>query len=134
MKEKDLEALQERYRETEAPPWLATRIRARLNERSADRAWWKPALALVTAGAAALLILPLALQQQPNYKPSLTTPPSLSGVKPSMTSLSLTRIKSVRTPAPPPRPRVNPNNRPQTHFEIDYRHDRDDRMEETTHV
>ena len=130
----DLNALRTRYREIEAPPRLATRIRAEVRQRAGARPRWRPAFALAGAAAAALVILPLALQRQPSVKASLTSPPSISAVKPSMTSLGLSRVRSVRTPAIPPKPRPEPAVRPQTNFEIDDRYDGDDRMEEKTHV
>lgn len=129
--ERDLDGLRRRYREIEAPPYLATRIRAAAGDRAHRRTWWRPALAAIPAVVIAIVIVPLVLQQQPAGKPTLTSLPDVSSARPDLSSLSMARIRSVRTPALPRKPEVEKPEKPQSNFDYD---DQEDRPEEKAHV
>mgnify|MGYP001822808589 CR=1 FL=1 len=107
----ELSALRRDYRALKAPPFLATRIRAGVDERSTRRARRRPLFAAVAIAAGVLAILPFinwqAATQQPSIQPMASLSLGLTTVK-LPPSPSLAKLRSVSPPPLPPRP-VTPN-------------------------
>ena len=117
-----LDDLKRDYRAIEAPPHLATRIRAEVADRPLRRHRWMPATATVMVVVTAVWLLPVLWQQQgvdaprPS-KPSLSAIAALKPDKPSAAP-SLTQIRTVPKPRMPSKPQLRPA-KPQTNFEND---------------
>ena len=107
----DIDKLKRDYRDIRAPAHLATRIRAEVADRGQPRRSWLPAMATVAIAAAALTITPVLLQQRSTEETATPKPTSMSTLarvasqKPAMTAPSLTRMKSVKLPALPRKPK-----------------------------
>lgn len=117
----DLEQLKRDYRRIKAPPYLATRIRAEVADRPAHRRRG-PAMAAVAVAIAVIVLTPLVQQErstQTTRAPSLTMLSRLTPNKPLVPAPSLSRVRSVRSPALPPRPLLKPTPKPQTYFDTD---------------
>ena len=126
--------LKEDYQDIRAPQHLATRIRAEVADRAPLRRSWLPALATTAVAVVVIGVTPLVLQQQTGETvipktPSMSTLARLKPDKPAVTAPSLSRVRSVKTPALPPRPKLSGPNKPQSYFEI-----RNDELKETHHV
>ena len=89
----DLDRLKRDYRAIKAPPHLATRIRASVDDDRLRPTRWLPALAATTIAIAAAM------------KPSLSTLASLKPEKPAVPSPSLSKLRSVPVPRMPAKPK-----------------------------
>ena len=101
----ELRTLKREYRARQAPAFMATRIRTGLAARQARRARRRPVLAAVAVAIAVLAILPFLLRQEvaPPSQSMAALPMGLTSVRlPPVPSL--TKLRSVTTPALPPRP------------------------------
>lgn len=117
-----LDELKRDYRAIEAPPHLATRIRAEVAERPMRRHRWMPATATAMVAISAVWLLPM-LWQQPDVEAPRPSKPSLSAIaalKPDKPAAapSLTQLKTVPKPRMPSKPQLRPA-KPQTNFEND---------------
>lgn len=110
------------YRDIEAPPHLLTRIRADVRDRPSRKHGWLPAGATMMAVLAAIWLLPDSGQQPAPTatatKPSLTAIASLRPRKPTGTIVSLTRVRTVKRPPLPAKPRLE-SNKPQTKLKLE---------------
>lgn len=127
----DLDKLRRDYRDIEAPPHLATRIRAQVADKPLRRHAWMPVGATLMVIVAAVLLLPYLTQvSAPTTpvptKPSLSALASLKPSKPAVAAPSLSKVRSVKVPSLPRKPQLKPA-RPQTHFE-------NQRLEENDHA
>ena len=112
----DLKKLKQDYQAVEAPPHLATRIRAEVGERTyRNRAWLPAAVTMVFAIGIALPFLWQQTTPQPPAETSRTsqpTTPSLSALasltpdRPKVTTPNLSQLRSVPVPSLPPRPQL----------------------------
>ena len=119
----DLENLRKKYRSIEAPPYMAERIRANVSGQPVRSATWVPVTAGVVAALGAVSIT-LMLQQQAAQvstpiKPSMTSLARVMANKPKVAAPSMSQLRTVKTPALPPKPVLKPKNRPQTYFQIE---------------
>ncbi len=137
----DLDKLKRDYRDIEAPPQLATRIRAEVGDRTYRSRPWLPAA--VTMVLAIGIALPFLWQQttprppeqasqasqtsqtsqtsrasQPG-SPSLSALTSLTPDKPRVAAPNLSQLRSVSTPRMPPRPQLKPR-RPQSSLDTEH--------------
>ncbi len=126
----DLDKLKQDYRAVEAPPHLATRIKARVSERSDRNRAWVPAA--VTMVLAIGIAIPMLWQQttlntpaddatrttQPST-PSLSALASLTPDRPKVATPSLSQLRSVPVPRLPPRPQIN-TQRPQSSLDTEH--------------
>ncbi len=125
----DIDKLKRDYRAVEAPPHLATRIRAEVGDRTyRNRAWLPAAVTMVLAVGLALPFLWQGTTPQPpeeSTRTSQPTSPSLSALtsltpdKPKVTAPNLSQLRSVPTPRMPPRPRLN-TQRPQSSLDTEH--------------
>ena len=130
----DLEQLKRDYRNIEAPPHLAARIQAAVADRSTRRRRWLPALATVAAAVAVISVTTVVLQQQSGQtmtprSPSLAMLSRMTPDKPAVPAPSLSNLRSVKTPALPPKPKLNQPTKQQTFFDIE-----NDVQKETDHA
>ncbi len=119
----DLDKLKQDYQATEAPPHLATRIRAEVaNRPDRNRAWIPAAVTMVFAMGIAIPLLWQQTTTNPPAESSRTaqpTTPSLSALasytpeRPKVSTPSLSQLRSVPVPRLPPRPQLN-TQRPQS--------------------
>ena len=116
----EVNELKRQYRGIKAPPYLATRIRAEVEGRVAHRRPWLPVVA--TAAVAAAVIIPLMLQQQSAQptprSPSIAMLSQMTPGKPAIPAPSLSKVRSVKTPALPRKPKLNLDKDPQTDIDI----------------
>ncbi len=127
----DLDKLKRDYRAVEAPPHLATRIRAEVGSRTyRSRPWLPAAVTMVLAIGIALPILWQQTTPQPpepaeTPRASQPTSPSLSALtsltpnKPKVAAPNLSQLRSVPTPRLPPRPNLN-TPRPQSSLDTEH--------------
>ncbi len=101
----ELQALRRDYRALKAPAFLETRVRAGVIDRQARHSRRRPLLIAVAVAIAMLAIVPFIARHE------LATPPvSMAALPMGLTSVrlppppSLTKLRSVSTPALPPRP------------------------------
>ncbi len=125
----DLEKLKQDYSEIEAPPHLATRIRAETRGQNYRHRSWLPAA--VTMVFAVGIALPILLQQTVPTPPTDTsqssrpTTPSLSALasltpeRPKVSTPNLSQLRSVPVPRLPPRPQLN-TPRPQSSLDTEH--------------
>ena len=105
----EFESLKKNYREIEAPRYLETRIRAEVADRPTRNHGWLPVATTAVLAAAIVGILPM-LWQGGTETPVKTTP-SLSAIaaikveKPAGISPSLSKVRSVKRPPMPRKPR-----------------------------
>lgn len=120
MTENDIEKLRKDYRAIEAPPALATRIRAHTAEQSTRRIAWLPAAVGAAFAVTAVFLLFTTLQQeQPatdallaensTPKPSMASLARIMKKKPSVSVPSLSQVRVRTLPAPPPKPVLRPD-------------------------
>ncbi|MFQ6007102.1 MAG: hypothetical protein ACE5OQ_16550 [Woeseia sp.] len=118
----DLDQLKRDYRRIKAPPYLAARIRAQAAEAPAYRRRWRPAIAAVAVAVAVIVLAPL-LQKEPSTQTtrssSLTMLSRIAPHKPVVPAPSLSRVRSVTSPALPSRPLLKPTPKSQTFFDTD---------------
>ena len=125
----DLEELKKDYQNVEAPPHLATRIRAEVGDRTyRNRAWLPAAVTMVFAVGIALPFLWQQTTPQPPTDSSRTTQPatpslstlaSLAPERPKVSTPSLSQLRSVSVPRLPPRPQIN-TPRPQSSLDTEH--------------
>ena len=122
------------YQSIEAPPYLASRVKANV-ARPTRRRGWLPVAATGLVALAAVALVPMLLQDDTNTPiartPSLSALATMTASTPPVTTPKLSQLKtfSIPTmPAKPARPDPKPE-QPQTHF--DSRHDD---LEETHHA
>ena len=130
----DFDTLKRDYRAVDAPPHLATRIRAEVADRPDRNRAWVPAAVTMSLGI--MLAIPFLSQQTgtqpPAQSPTQTqtqsatpTKPSLSALasytpeRPSVPTPNLTQLRSVPVPTLPPRPQLN-TQRPQSSLDTEH--------------
>ncbi|HNP65363.1 MAG TPA: hypothetical protein PKH39_15615 [Woeseiaceae bacterium] len=118
-----LNELKRAYRDLEAPPHLATRIRAEVGERSARSHSWMPAGATFMAVVLVAWLAPYVDEQTVRTsatpsEPSLSAIVALKPVKPSLASVSLSRLKTVAKPKLPAKPQLK-RTKPKTNLNIE---------------
>ncbi len=124
-----LDELAREYREVRAPATVATRVRAEVRDRRAPRFGWVPiastaALAAVLAGALPMLWQSSTVTPDTATRPSLSTLAALKVERPAHVSPSLSKVKTVKAPSMPARPkRVPPKE--QTNIEIEFLEEKD---------
>ena len=100
-----LQALRHDYRALKAPAFLDTRICAEVAAREAKRTRRQPLLVAVAVAIAVLTIVPFL-----HWQETATPPVSMAALPMGLTSVrlppppSLTKLRSISTPALPPRP------------------------------
>lgn len=119
----EFDELKRTYRDVEAPPHLATRIRAEVGDQSARSHSWMPAGATFMAVVLVAWLAPYVGEQTapPSAtpsKPSLSAIAALKPDKPPRTSVSLSRLKTVTKPKLPARPQLK-RTKPQTNLDIE---------------
>lgn len=125
----DIDKLKRDYRDLEAPPHLATRIRAEVGaQRYRSRPWLPAAVTMVLAIGIALPFLwqqttpkppaEASRTEQPST-PSLSALSSLRPERPKVATPNLTQLRSVPTPRMPTRPQLNPR-RPQSSLDTEH--------------
>lgn len=121
-----LQQLKRDYRNIEAPPYLAMRIRATVADRSAPRRRWLPALATVAVAVAVISVTTIVLQVQPQSartmtlrSPSLAMLSRMTPDKPAVPVPGLAKMRSPRTPVLPSKPKLNRANKQQTFFDFE---------------
>ena len=117
----DLNTLKKGYREIQAPPQLATRIRANVHARPPRLHSWIPAGATVAAVIIGVWLLPYTGEppaETPDVpgKPSLTALAALKPDAPPGTSVSLSQLKTMKKPKLPAKPTLKAT-KPQTNLE-----------------
>lgn len=130
----ELNELKRQYQRIEAPPYLATRIRADVTQRPVRSRAWMPITATLMVAVTAVWLLPM-LQQQPSTQVVVPSRPSLSGfaklkpAKPTVAAPNLSNMRSVSTPRMPSKPVAKPATKPQSRIEI-----QNDEIQENHHV
>lgn len=111
----ELDNLKKHYRDIEAPPYLASRVRASVADKPRRSHLWLPAATLTALAAAAVWIIPFGEQPSADLprKPSLSALASLKPEKPAVGTPSLSQIRTVSVPKMPVKPTVKPA-KPQT--------------------
>ncbi len=120
--EKEIRDLKHCYRSIEAPPYLSSRIRARIQNEQATKHFWRPALAAIAFFVAIFGLLPFIANKESvstvePILPSMTSLSRLTADYPTSISPSLSHLRSVSMPAMPARPSWQPANSPQSHYE-----------------
>ena len=125
----DLDKLKQDYNAVEAPPHLATRIRAETREQTYhNRAWLPAAVTMVFAFGIALPFLWQQTTPNPPTDTSQTsqpTTPSLSALtsltpdRPKVSAPNLSQLRSVSVPRLPPRPQLS-TPRPQSSLDTEH--------------
>ncbi len=110
-----LDQLKRDYRDIEAPPYLATRIRASVGDRRVRTHRWMPAAAATVLVAAVVWLSPLVedTTTPTPTKPSLSALAALKPQKPAVSAPSLSKIKTVSVPRMPAKPKLD-STKPQT--------------------
>ncbi|MEL7187247.1 MAG: hypothetical protein AAFN50_12565 [Pseudomonadota bacterium] len=132
MKESDIEKLRKDYRAIEAPPALATRIRAHTAEQQNRRRGWLPAAVGAAFAVTAAFFLFTNLQQDERLTDTLvaensTSKPSMASLarvmqkRPTVSAPSMSQVRVRTLPAPPPKPVPQSKKPPATksYFEIE---------------
>ena len=119
----DIDNLRRDYRGIDAPPHLATRIRAEVADRPVRSHSWMPAGATLMVVAAAVWLVPYLAQVQSTApetptKPSLTAIATLKPDKPDVRAPNLSQLRSVKRPSMPAKPRMKPV-KPQSQFNLE---------------
>ena len=119
----DLQKLKQDYQAINAPPHLATRIRASVADSRTRSGFWMPAAVACTGILALFWVLPFTTQvtsdvvEKPT-RPSMSAIAALKPNKPS-TSVSLSQIRSVSVPSMPAKPKAATPPKPQTNIQIE---------------
>lgn len=108
----ELKKLTDDYRDIEAPPWIATRVRAEVRNRPVRNHGWLPVATTAVLAAGIIGLGPLLWQTTagPDPRPttpSLTTLASIKVEKPPAVSPSLTRVRTLKAPRMPAKPKQN---------------------------
>ncbi|MDJ0711336.1 MAG: hypothetical protein QNJ14_13135 [Woeseiaceae bacterium] len=133
MTNNDIEELRKDYRAIEAPPALATRIRAHADARQTRRRRWIPAtVGAALAVTAAFLLLTTLLQEQhvattlvadnTEPKPSMASLARVMNKRPSVSAPSLSQVRTRTLPAPPRKPVPQTDKPPATKSYLDIPH------------
>ena len=103
-----VDQLGRRYRNIEAPAYLATRIRAAVAEQPTRRSWM-PATALLAAAVVGLAIVPPLLDKgaDPVAPTSMTVLSLAAASTPSISSMSAPSLSRVGSPSLPPPPSLH---------------------------
>ena len=114
--------LRRRYRSVQAPPYFAARIRTQVRSQRATKHFSRPAFAAIAVVIAIFGFLPFIANKETTSEagpalPSLTSLSRLTADHPTSISPSLSRLRSVSMPSMPARPRSQPGNNPQSHYE-----------------
>ena len=126
-----LRSLKHDYHALQAPPYLATRIRAGLDEQARRSTRRRPVYAAIAIVLAVLALLPFMQRQQ------VTAPQSLASLSLGMSSVklppspSLARLRSVRTPTLPPRPVIPKRDRTGKQTDVQTRYPKENTHEVT---
>lgn len=125
--ESELSNLRERYQSIQAPPYLAGRIRSRMNDqRSASRRWLPACVALPVVIAVVATLSIDSTRESPALtspsRPSLATLSRLAPSKPANVSPSLSQIRTVPKPSMPRKPALRWGNNPHTYRELNPLH------------
>ena len=108
--EGEIRSLKYCYRSIEAPPYLAPRIRARVQGQEKSKPSWSPAIAAIAVAISILSIWPLIHQEQDSPAidaklPSMTMLSRLTLTRPTAVSPSLGRVRSYSVPPMPVKPK-----------------------------
>jgi len=117
----NLKQLKSNYRNIKAPPYLATRIRANVADRAPRQRSWVSAITAAVA-VAVISVTIILLQQQPSQtmtSPSFATLSRMMPDRPAVPVPSLSNVRSIKTPALPPKPKLNQPNTEQTYFDFE---------------
>ncbi|MGI9232364.1 MAG: hypothetical protein ACR2RD_01925 [Woeseiaceae bacterium] len=117
----DIAELKQAYRDIKAPPHLATRIRAEAEGQRVRSHSWMPAGATVMAIVLVAWLAPFDGEQtrSPSVVPSKPSLSAIAALKPNAprgTSVSLSKLKTVKKPKLPSKPRFKAT-KPQTNLE-----------------
>ena len=118
----EIESLKKRYRSIEAPPYLASRIRAHTQTPITTTRRWRHALAIIPVVILTFGALTLVLQKDTNpiVSPALPSFSALSRLtldKPASSALGMSRIRTVSTPRMPQKPKTGQSITPEQNFE-----------------
>lgn len=128
----DLLSLRRDYRTLQAPPFLASRIRAGIDARTTRSIRRRPLLAATAIAVCVLVVLPFLFKQgavQPPL-PMVSLSMGMTSVKLPPTP-SLAKLRSVRTPALPPRPVPPPRNKSGKETDVQTRYPKENTHEVT---
>jgi len=118
----DIDKLKDGYQAINAPPQLATRVRARVKDTRFRRYNWVPAGATAMAIVAVFWLVPLLSVQTTSdsapRKPSLASIAALKPPKPQGAPMSLAQIRTVSRPSMPEKPRIK-TTKPQTRLDTE---------------
>jgi len=125
--------LKRAYRDIKAPPHLTTRIRAEVGDQRVRSHSWVPAGATVMAIVLVAWLAPFVGEQTQTpsavpSKPSLSAIVALKPNAPPGTSVSLSKLRTVKKPKLPSKPRFKAT-KPQTNLELE-----NDLLKEKDHV
>ncbi|MGI9233405.1 MAG: hypothetical protein ACR2RD_07215 [Woeseiaceae bacterium] len=117
----DIAELKQAYRDIKAPPHLATRVRAEVRGQRVRSYSWMPAGATVMAVVLVAWLAPFGGEQTETpsavpSKPSLSAIAALKPNAPRGTSVSLSKLRTVKKPKLPTKPRLKAT-KPQTNLE-----------------
>ena len=120
----ELEKLKRDYQAINAPPHLATRIRASVEDSRTRSSFWMPAAVACTAVVALFWMVPFTTQVANNEvakptRPSLAAIAALKPAKPAVSTPSLSQLRSVSVPAMPTKPKAATPPKSQTNKQIE---------------
>ena len=119
----DLQELKQKYQAINAPPHLATRVRASVADSRTRTGFWMPAAVACTGILALFWMLPFTTQVSTDAveKPTRPSMSAIAALKPSKpaTSVSLSQIRSVSVPSMPSKPKAATPTKPQTKNQIE---------------
>ena len=121
----DLDKLKREYQAINAPPHLATRIRASVADTNTRTGFWMPAAVTCTAILALVWMLPFTTQVTTDEvakptRPSVSALAALKPSKPSVSTPSLSQLRSVSVPKLPTKPKLATPPKSQTKYQIEY--------------
>ncbi|MFQ5609367.1 MAG: hypothetical protein ACE5F8_03765 [Woeseiaceae bacterium] len=117
----ELDELKRDYRNINAPPHLATRVRAVVTERKARSTTWLTGAATAMVVAALVWVLPIPWQGSSvdtpaPARPTLSALAALKPSKPSGATPSFSQLQSVTIPRMPEKPKPS---QPQSNIQIE---------------
>lgn len=120
----DLQNLKRDYQSISAPPHLATRIAASVEDSRTRSGFWMPAAVACTAVLAMLWVIPITNQVADNVsekptKPSMSALAALKPSKPSVSTPGLSQLRSVTVPSLPSKPKATKPAKSQTNNQIE---------------
>ncbi len=118
-----IDELKQSYRDINAPPHVATRIRAEVADRPLRRHSWIPLGATAMAIIAVIVLAPIVGDSPTNTttaptKPSLSAIASLMPGRPANSSVNLSQLRTAKKPKLPLKPRLN-KKKPQSNLNIE---------------